>query len=115
MKLCAEKKLPEPRIEDVVELVPNKGPIGKSFKQGCILTGYLCCLLLFDTNKKMAFFVTAFYCFQEAKVVTDFLGALSADQIDNLEKTMEDKGNYDALVGDKTFCITKDMISKVWG
>ena len=58
MKLCAEKKLPEPRIEDVVELVPNKGPIGKSFKQGCILTGYLCCLLLFDTNKKNGIFTS---------------------------------------------------------
>ena len=36
VKLCAEKKLPEPRTEDVVELVLNKGPIGKSFKQGRI-------------------------------------------------------------------------------
>lgn len=82
VKLCAEKKLPEPRIEDIVELVLNKGPIGKSFKQ-------------------------------DAKVVTDLLGALVADQIENLELTMKEKGIYDAVVGDKTFCITKDMISKV--
>ena len=26
---------------------------------------------------------------------------------------MEEKGNYDAVVGDKTFSITKDMIAKV--
>ena len=29
----AEKKLAEPRTIDVVEMVPNKGPIGKSFKK----------------------------------------------------------------------------------
>ena len=28
---------------------------------------------------------------------------------------MEEKGSYDAVVGEKTFCITKDMISKVRG
>lgn len=28
---------------------------------------------------------------------------------------MKEKGIYDAVVGDKTFCITKDMISKVRG
>ena len=29
VKLIAEKKLPEPVIQDVVELQPAKGPIGK--------------------------------------------------------------------------------------
>ncbi len=29
MKLIAEKKLPEPVTQDVVELQPAKGPIGK--------------------------------------------------------------------------------------
>jgi len=82
VKLCAEKKLPEPRTEDVVELVLNKGPIGKSFKQ-------------------------------DAKNVTEYLGALAADQIEKLEKSMEEKGSYDVEVKDKTFSITKDMISKV--
>ena len=31
-KLAAEKKLPEPRIEDVIECVPQKSLIGKAFK-----------------------------------------------------------------------------------
>ena len=82
VKLCAEKKLPEPRTEDVVELVLNKGPIGKSFKQ-------------------------------DAKAVTERLGALGAAEIEHLESTMSEKGAYDIVVGDKTFCIAKDMISKV--
>ena len=54
VKLCAEKKLPEPRLEDVVELVLNKGPIGKSFKQvctGCIV--YPSCL--FETILTLSF------------------------------------------------------------
>lgn len=33
MRLVAEKKLAEPKIEDVVAAVPNKGTIGKSFKK----------------------------------------------------------------------------------
>jgi len=33
VKLVAEKKLAEPRTVDVVEMVPNKGPIGKAFKK----------------------------------------------------------------------------------
>merc|ERR1712179_619679 len=33
VKLCAEKKLPEPVTRDIVEIVPNKGAIGKAFKK----------------------------------------------------------------------------------
>lgn len=33
MRLCAEKKLPEPVTKDVTEIVPNKGPLGKAFKK----------------------------------------------------------------------------------
>ena len=33
VKLCAEKKLDAPRMENVVELQPNKGAIGKAFKK----------------------------------------------------------------------------------
>jgi len=33
IKLCAEKKLPEPVIQQVTEVVPNKAPIGKAFKK----------------------------------------------------------------------------------
>merc|ERR1719474_2362518 len=33
VKLCAEKKLPEPVTKDVTEIVPNKGPLGKAFKK----------------------------------------------------------------------------------
>merc|ERR1719427_1834803 len=33
VKLCAEKKLPEPVTRDVTELTPNKGPLGKAFKK----------------------------------------------------------------------------------
>jgi len=33
VRLAAEKKLSEPRTIDVVEMVPNKGPLGKAFKK----------------------------------------------------------------------------------
>jgi len=33
VKLCAEKKLPEPVIKQITEIVPNKAPIGKAFKK----------------------------------------------------------------------------------
>merc|ERR1711970_263153 len=33
VKLCAEKRLPEPVTRDIVEIVPNKGAIGKAFKK----------------------------------------------------------------------------------
>jgi len=33
VKLVAEKKLPEPRLEDVVQLVSNKAALGKAFKK----------------------------------------------------------------------------------
>lgn len=33
MRLAAEKKLPEPKVVDVVEVVPNKGALGKAFKK----------------------------------------------------------------------------------
>merc|ERR1719391_237013 len=33
VRLAAEKKLSEPRTVDVVEMVPNKGPLGKAFKK----------------------------------------------------------------------------------
>ena len=58
-------------------------------------------------------FTNAIYLFQDAKNVTEYLGALAADQIEKLEKSMEEKGSYDVEVKDKTFSITKDMISKV--
>jgi len=33
VKLCAEKRLATPVIRDVAEVVPNKGPLGKTFKK----------------------------------------------------------------------------------
>lgn len=33
IRLAAEKKLAEPKTIDVVEAVPNKGVLGKSFKK----------------------------------------------------------------------------------
>lgn len=33
IRLAAEKKLAEPKVVDVVEVVPNKAAIGKSFKK----------------------------------------------------------------------------------
>ena len=33
VRLAAEKKLSAPRTVDVVEMVPNKGPLGKAFKK----------------------------------------------------------------------------------
>ena len=38
IKLCAEKKLPEPVIQQVTEVVPNKAPIGKAFKKVILRT-----------------------------------------------------------------------------
>ena len=32
VKLCAESKLSEPKVIDVVEIIPNKGALGKAFK-----------------------------------------------------------------------------------
>jgi len=32
VKLCAESKLPEPKVVDIVEMVPNKGALGKAYK-----------------------------------------------------------------------------------
>merc|ERR1719474_1588087 len=33
VKLCAEKKLPEPVTKDITEIVPNKAALGKAFKK----------------------------------------------------------------------------------
>lgn len=33
VRLVAEKKLTEPKVEDVIAAVPNKGSIGKAFKK----------------------------------------------------------------------------------
>jgi len=33
VRLCAEKKLPEPITKSITEVIPNKGPIGKAFKK----------------------------------------------------------------------------------
>lgn len=33
VRLAAEKKLAEPRVEDVVEALPNKAAVGKAFKK----------------------------------------------------------------------------------
>jgi len=33
VKLCAEKKLPAPVTKEVTEIIPNKGPLGKTFKK----------------------------------------------------------------------------------
>jgi glycyl-tRNA synthetase len=32
VKLCAESKLSEPKVVDIVEMIPNKGALGKAFK-----------------------------------------------------------------------------------
>ncbi|XP_074658814.1 glycine--tRNA ligase-like [Tubulanus polymorphus] len=42
VRLCAEKKLPEPRVVDVIECQPQKSIIGKQFKKDAkIITDYL--------------------------------------------------------------------------
>lgn len=42
VKLAAEKQLPQPKVIDVVEVVADKGSIGKLFKQNAkIITGHL--------------------------------------------------------------------------
>ena len=37
VKLCAESKLSEPKVIDVVEMIPNKGALGKAFKKDASL------------------------------------------------------------------------------
>ena len=42
VKLAAEKQLPHPKVIDVVEVQPDKGAIGKLFKQNAkVITSYL--------------------------------------------------------------------------
>lgn len=61
VRLVAEKKLVEPKVEDVVAAVPNKGAIGKGFKK-------------------------------DAKVILEQLAALSASEVENLEKQLRKNG-----------------------
>lgn len=85
VKLCAEKKLAEPVVQDVVELVPNKGPIGKVFKK-------------------------------EAKMVTDSLAGLDAEEIGRIESALaKDGGTYELRAQDdkQQFTLTKEMLSGV--
>jgi len=52
VKLCAEKKLPEPIIKDVTEIASNKGPIFKVHKkEGKAITDMLAQLSLEDIEK----------------------------------------------------------------
>lgn len=76
VRLVAEKKLAEPKIEDVVAAVPNKGTIGKGFKKDAkLIMEQLAALSveeienlekLLEKNKLEVFFVLlgiAFMCF----------------------------------------------------
>jgi len=52
VKLCAEKKLPAPVTQDVTEIQPNKGPLGKAFKKDAkMITDRLAALSLEEINK----------------------------------------------------------------
>ena len=52
VKLCAESKLPEPKIIDVVEMVPNKGALGKAFKTDAkLISEALAALSIDDVSK----------------------------------------------------------------
>lgn len=51
IRLAAEKKLSEPKIVDVVEAVPNKAVIGKSFKKEAkLVTDSLASLSIADVE-----------------------------------------------------------------
>lgn len=55
VKLCAEKKLPAPVTQDVTEILPNKGPLGKAFKKEAkVITDRLTALSLEEINKMEA-------------------------------------------------------------
>ncbi|XP_011301987.1 glycine--tRNA ligase [Fopius arisanus] len=66
VRLAAEKKLPVPKVMDVVEAAPNRGIIGKTFRK-------------------------------EAKAVLEALEALPADEVDRMEKELEETGGTYAL------------------
>merc|ERR1719339_189970 len=52
VKLCAEKRLPEPVTRDIMEIMPNKGAIGKAFKKEAkSVTDMLAKLSLEQINK----------------------------------------------------------------
>ena len=93
VKLCAEKKLPEPVTKDVMEIVPNKvvevqeinsninvkGAIGKAFKK-------------------------------EAKNITEMLAKLSLEEVGKIEADLAG-GDTNLEVDGKAVTLTKDMVS----
>jgi len=81
VRLAAEKKLAEPRTVDVVEMVPNKGPLGKAFK-------------------KDAKAVTDALAALDAAAVGGHEAALASEA-----------GKFSLKVGESSFDITKDMVS----
>lgn len=80
VRLAAEKKLAVPKVVDVVEVAPNRGPIGKTFRK-------------------------------EAKVILELLDALDAEEIGELEKSMEADGFYKLKMADGSEAeIKKEMV-----
>lgn len=53
VRLCAEKKLPQPVTKSVTEVVPNKGPIGKAFKKEAKAISDLLASLTIEEVEKM--------------------------------------------------------------
>lgn len=80
VRLAAEKKLKEPRTVDIVEFVPKKLVVGKTFKK-------------------------------EAKLVTDALAALDKDEVEKMEKMLDETGTVSVKVGDKDCSITREMVT----
>ncbi|CAH1789407.1 unnamed protein product [Owenia fusiformis] len=80
VRLCAEKKLPEPKVIDVVECVTNKGLVGKAFKK-------------------------------EAKAVTEYLSKLNEAEVNSLEKDLTASGESALTIEDKSYTITKEMVT----
>ncbi|XP_063901942.1 glycine--tRNA ligase isoform X1 [Zophobas morio] len=80
IRLAAEKKLAEAKTVDVIEAVPNKGVLGKTFKN-------------------------------DAKIITEALTKLSPNEVETLEKDLENNGSYELVIDDKKFTLTKDMVT----
>jgi glycyl-tRNA synthetase len=78
--LVAEKKLSEPKTVNVCEIVPNRGSIGKTFRQ-------------------------------EAKLILDALAALEENEVDVLEKNLNEKGEHELKTNSQAYKITKDMLT----
>ncbi len=85
VKLIAEKKLSSPVVLDVVEILPNKGSLGKAFKKDA--------KLVMDHLASL----------EEPEIL----------EIEKVLLKGDASSSYELSVGDKSFSLTKDMLDGV--